>query len=162
MGIFNSRSRRDGIAAVELGLAAPILISLCIGISDFSVVYHKQLQLSSALTAAGEYAFNKGQSESGTTLTSDVTSFLQNASWVTLSAVQVTINGGGVASDDYCASGSPAVFSGPYSPGFVCPDGSTAGQFISLSASYTYTPTFRANTAFLPHSFTQTLLVRLQ
>jgi Flp pilus assembly protein TadG len=162
MGIFNSTSRRDGVAAVELGIVAPMLITLCLGISDFSVVYHKQLQLSQALTAGGEYAFNKGQNESGSALTTDVASFVQTISGVTPSSVQATINGGLVAADFYCVSGSPPTYTGPYTAGAACTDGSTAGQFISITASYTYTPIFRANKAFLPSTFTQTILVRLQ
>jgi Flp pilus assembly protein TadG len=153
---------RAGVASVELGMVAPTLITLCVAITDFSVVYHKQLQLSSALTAAAEYAFARGQSETGTTLASDVGSFIQAVSAVSLSSVTTNFNGGLVATGYYCVSGSPAIYSGPYTSGAACADGSTAGQFISISASYSYTPMFAANKAFLPGSYTQSVVVRLQ
>ncbi len=162
MRIFKGQRAGRGVASLELGLVAPTLITICIGISDFSVVYHKQLQLSSALAAGAEYAFNKGQSESGTTLSNDVASFVQAISAVTLSSVTSSVNGGNIATDYYCVSGSPPTFGGPYSSGASCADGSTAGQFISITGSYTYTPTFRANKAFLPGTFTQSVIVRLQ
>jgi Flp pilus assembly protein TadG len=162
MALFKTLARTAGVASVELGVAAPVLITLCVGVCDFSLVYHRQLQLSAALGAGAEYAFTQGQKETGTTLTSDVSSFMQAISAVSLSSVNVSYNGGNVAADYYCVSGSPAVYSGPYSNGASCTDGSTAGQFISITASYTYTPLFSADRAFLPTTFTQSVIVRLQ
>jgi len=162
MGIFRRQWGRSGVASLELGLVAPTLITICIGIADFGIVYHKQLQLSSALAAGALYAFNKGQSESGTTLSNDVASFVQSISAVSLSSVTSSVNGGNVATSYYCVSGNPATYSGPYSAGASCADGSTAGQFISISATYSYSPIFRANKAFLPGSFTQSVITRLQ
>jgi Flp pilus assembly protein TadG len=159
---FRRISRREGVASVELGLVAPTLITLCVAISDFSIVYHKQLQLSSALTAAAEYAFARGQSETGTALASDVASFTQAISAVSLGSVTANFNGGLAATNYYCVTGSPATYSGPYSSGATCPDGSTAGQFVSISATYSYTPMFGANKAFLPGTYTQSVIVRLQ
>jgi Flp pilus assembly protein TadG len=159
---FRQTLGRRGVASVELGLVAPTLITMCVAISDFSIVYHKQLQISSALTAAGEYAYTKGQSETGTALASDVASFLQAISAVNLSSASASFNGGLNAADYYCVSGSPATYSGPYNIGSTCTDGSTAGQFISISATYSYTPMFGANKAFLPGTYTQSVIVRLQ
>ncbi len=162
MSLLKALAKSSGVASVELGVAAPVLITLCVGVCDFSLVYHRQLQLSAVLGAGAEYAFTQGQSESGTTLTSDVTSFVQAISSISLSSVNASYNGGNAAGNYYCVSGSPAVFSGPYSSGASCTDGSTAGKFISISASYTYTPLFSADTAFLPTTFTQSVIVRLQ
>lgn len=159
---FKGYRARRGVAALELGLVSPILITMLVGVSDFSIVYHKQLQLSSALLAGSEYAQNKGQSETGTTLSNDVANFVQTISNVTLSSVTSSVNGGLIATDYYCVSGNPATYTGPYSNGALCTDGSTAGQFISISGSYTYTPIFRANRAFLPGTFTQSVIIRLQ
>jgi len=162
MRSFRKRRERHGVASLELGLAAPVLVTMCIAIADFSFVYHKELQLSSVLTAGAEYAFNKGQSESGTTLSTDVTNFVQAITGVTLSSVTSSVNGGNVAADYYCVTGYPATYSGPYSSGATCTDGSTAGQFISITGSFTYTPIFSPNKKFLPGTFTQSVIVRLQ
>jgi Flp pilus assembly protein TadG len=153
---------RRGVASLELGLVAPVLITICIAVTDFSIVYHKELQLSSVLTAGLEYAFNKGQSETGTTLSSDVAGFVQTISGVNLSSVTSSVNGGKIATDYYCLTGYPATYSGPYGSGTLCTDGSTAGQFISITASFTYTPIFSPDKAFLPGTFTQTTYTRLQ
>jgi hypothetical protein len=153
-----------GIAALELGLLAPVLILLIVAMSDFSMVYHKQMQLSAALTAGAEYAFTTGQTESGTTLTTDVTNFVKTVSAVTLSSASASYNGGLIAADYYCVKGSPPTYSGPYVSGFLCVDGSgsTAGKYISISGSFTYTAIFAADQHFFPTAFTQTVLVRLQ
>lgn len=158
------RGLRSGVAAMELGLVAPVLILLLVAMSDFSVVYHKEMQLSAALAAGAEYAFTTGQTESGTTLTTDVSNFVNAVSAVTLSSVTSTYNGGLIAADYYCVKGSPAVYSGPYISGYPCTDGSgsTAGRYISISGSFAYTAIFKTDAKFLPTSFSQSVLVRLQ
>jgi hypothetical protein len=161
---FGRGAARAGVAAMELGLVAPVPILLLVAMSDFSMVYHKQLQLSAALAAGAVYAFTAGQTESGTALTGDVTNFVNTVSAVTLSSVSATYNGGLVASGYYCVKGSPPVYSGPYISGFPCLDGSggTAGKYISISGSFTYTAIFKVDSKFFPSAFTQTVLVRLQ
>jgi hypothetical protein len=166
MPLTNARpaSCNAGVAALELGLLAPVLIVLLIAMSDFSVVYHKQMQLSAALAAGAEYAFTAGQTETGAALTSDVTNFVNTVSAVTLSSVSASYNGGLIAADYYCVKGSPPAYSGPYVSGYPCADGSgsTAGKYISISGSFTYTAIFHADQHFFPTAFTQTVLVRLQ
>ncbi len=141
---------------------APVLLVFFTGITDLSMIFHKQLQLSSALTSGGEYGFTQGQSESGATLTADVINFVQTLSGSTLSSVTAAYNNGLVAADDYCVSGSPAVYTGPYAAGTVCADGSTAGKFLSITATFTYTAMFKADRAFFANSFSQSVVVRLQ
>jgi len=41
----------------------------------------------------------------------------------------------------------------------MCADGSTASQFVSISAAYSYKPMFAENKAFLPSSFTQSIVI---
>lgn len=155
---------RSGVAAMELGLVAPVLILLLVAMADFSVVFHKEMQLSAALAAGAEYAFTAGQTESGTALTTDVSNFVNTISAVTLSSVSSSYNGGLIAADYYCVKGSPPVYSGPFLSGYPCTDGSgsTAGRYISISGSFTYTPIFKTDSKFLPTTFSQSVLVRLQ
>jgi len=166
MPIIQARqpSSHAGVAALELGLLAPVLILLLVAMSDFSLVYHKQMQLSAALAAGAAYSFTAGQTESGTVLTADVTNFVNTVSAVTLSSVSATYNGGMIAADYYCVKGSPPVYTGPYVSGYPCADGSgsTAGKYISISGSFTYTAIFTVDQRFFPAAFTQTVLVRLQ
>jgi Flp pilus assembly protein TadG len=155
-------SGRSGVASVEMAMVAPVLITLCAGISDCSLVYHGKLALSAALESASEYAFNKGQSETGSALTTDVTSFLTAESSIALSAVSVNYYGGATSTSYYCVS-TAGVFTGGYTQGASCSDGSgsTAGQYVTISGSFAYKAVFPVDTSFMPTSFSQTVIVRL-
>jgi Flp pilus assembly protein TadG len=153
---------RSGTAAIELGIIAPVLVALSAGISDFSLVYHKELQLSSTLSSAGEYAFNKGQSETGSTLTTDVTTFVTTITPTPLSALTITYYGGTTATSYYCVSTTGALTAN-YTKGEACTDGSgsVAGQFITISGSFAYSAVFPVDSAWLPKTYTQAVIVRL-
>jgi len=153
---------RAGVAAMEMGLVSPVLIAFCAGIADCSLVFHDKLQLSSALTAGAEYAFTKGQSETGTTLANDVTGFISTVSSINLSAVSTTYYGGTTSTSYYCVSTS-GVFTGSYTKGASCTDGSgsVAGQYVSISGSFAYKAVFPVDKSFMPTSFSQSIIVRL-
>jgi Flp pilus assembly protein TadG len=156
---------KSGAGALELGLVAPFLTALCVGIADFGFAYEKQLQLSGVVDAGAQYAFTEGQTETGTALDNDVSGFLSAITPLPLSAVTIVFNNNDAnASDYYCLNGNPATYTGPYSRGTSCADGSgsTAGQYVSVSASFTYTPLFPADKLFFSKPFTQTVYVRLQ
>jgi len=155
---------RAGVAAVEFGLLAPFLFALCAGLADFGFAFHNQLQLSSTLAAAAQYAFTQGQSESGSTLTSDVAGFVNNVSPIKLSSATASYNHGLSASSCYCVDGSPPVYTGPVTCGAACTDGSgsTAGKYVSISGSFSYTPIFPLDQVFFGGAFTQTVTARLQ
>ncbi len=152
----------SAVAAVEMALIAPVLIALSAGISDCSLAFHEKLQLSSVLTASAEYAFNKGQSETGSTLTADVTSFINKTSPIALSPLTVTMYGGTTSTSYYCVS-TTGVFTSSYTKGAACTDGSgaVAGQFIAISGSFAYKAAFPVDKGFMPTSFTQSVIVRL-
>ena len=61
---------RQGTAAVELALVAPMLLTLVAGIIDFARVYHDEIELSSAVAAAAQYALNNASSINSTSVTS--------------------------------------------------------------------------------------------
>ena len=155
---------RRGTAAMELALVAPVLLTFCICVADFSFVYHNQLQLSAALAAGAQFAFSAGQTESGATLPADVVNFVQAVSPVPLSSTSASYNNGLSATSSYCVKGYPAVFTGPFASGTACTDGSgsTAGRYVSISASFTYTAVFQPDQIFFSRPITQTVLTRLQ
>lgn len=152
-----------GVAALELALILPFLAALAVGVADFSFAYHKQLQLTSTLAAAAEYAFTKGQSETGSTLTTDVTNFINAISPFTLTTAQTVYNNGdNSATNCYCVSGNPAAYTGPTTCGSTCADSSTAGKFVAMTGGFTYTPLFVADAVFFRNAISQTVTVRLQ
>ncbi len=164
MAHLGGGSGRAGVAALEFALLVPVLAALFLGVADFSTAYHYQMQLSSALAAGAQYAFTKGQGESGTALTTDVTNFITSVSAVHLSSVTASYNNGQSATSCYCVSGSPAVYTGPLTCGTACTDGSgsTAGKYVSISGGFSYTAMFSVDQVFFANPLVQTVTVRLQ
>lgn len=158
------RQARRGIAAVEFALLAPVLILLVLGIADLGLLIHERAQLSQVLTAGAQYAFRQGQTESGSTLTADVTSFIGTLSPVTLSSLSATYNGGLESGSCYCVYGSSPVYTGPLTCGATCTDssGSTAGKFVAITAEISPTPLFSLDAYFMPDTLSATVTVRLQ
>ena len=158
------RRGKAGVAALELALVAPVFTTLLVGVADFSLAYHQQLQLSAAVSAGALYAFTQGQSVSGSTLTTDVKNFVNAVSAVSLTSVTVKYNNGLVAANCYCVHGATPTYSGALACGAACVDGSgsTAGKFVSISAVITYTAKFPPDQAFFPNPFTRSVTVRLQ
>jgi Flp pilus assembly protein TadG len=157
------RSRNAGVAATEFALVAPFFVAIIVAITDFTMVYHQQLQLGSVLAAAAEYGFSQGQTLSGSTLTTAITTFISAVTPITLHTVSASYNNSD-ASGCYCVSGSPAAFTGPLTCGATCTDGSgsTAGQYIVISASFSYAALFPPDQAMFASSYSQTVLARLK
>jgi Flp pilus assembly protein TadG len=143
---------------------APLFVALLLGVSDLTMAFHRQLQLSSALAAGAQYAFVHGQTETGSTLTTDVTNFVNAISPFTLTTVTSNYNNGLSTTSCYCVSGTTPTYSDTMTCGATCTDGSgsTAGKFVSISGKFTYTPLFSLDSAFFANPFTQTVTVRLQ
>jgi Flp pilus assembly protein TadG len=161
-GGLGRRPPDAGVAAMELGMVAPVLVALCMGIWDFGRVYMAQLQLSTALASGTEFAFAQGQSASGTALTTAVQSFVQTVSPVSLSTIAVSYNNGLGASNYYCVSGAPATYTLATSSTTACADGSMPGKFVSISGSFTFSPLFAPDQFLLPSTVTQSVVVRVQ
>jgi Flp pilus assembly protein TadG len=158
-----SRRRDAGGAAPEFALLAPIFVAILVAITDFTMVYHRQLQLGSVLAAAAEYGFTKGQTESGATLTTDITTFISAVSPITLTNVSASYNMADTTGC-YCVKGSPYTFTGPATCGATCTDGSgsTAGQYLVISGAFSYTALFPPDQAMFASSYSQTVLARLK
>jgi Flp pilus assembly protein TadG len=169
------KSSRAGVAAMEFALVTPVLVWLFIGVADFSMAYHDQLEVSSALSAGAEYAFTQGQTTSQTvqTLDTNVQNFVTNVIGLNLkgasSTVSVAYNNGLTSTSStlssascYCVSGSPATYTASASCGAACGDGSTSGTWVSITGSFTYTPMFAGDSIFFPSALSQTIVVRLK
>lgn len=160
-GHFAKTPPNAGAAAVELALVLPFYVVLLLGIADFGLAYHNELQLSAALAAGAHYAFRQGQTESGSTLTDDVTTFVSAISPVRLTSVMASYNNGLTVTNCYCVSGTAPVYAAT-TCGATCADGSTSGRFIAITASFTYTAMAVANRVFFASPLSQSVTVRLQ
>ena len=158
------RHEERGVAALEFALVVPFLVLVLIGVIDLSFLIHNRMQLSQTLTAAAQYAFHQGQSESGNTLSVDVKNFVTNTSPMTISSLSVSYNGGNSADSCYCVNGAAAVYTGPLLCGAACTDGSgaTAGKFLSIAATISPTPFFALDRYFFPSLLGSSVTVRLK
>lgn len=133
---------RDGIAAVEFGLIAPIFVWLLGLLIDFAVAFNMQLQLASSVHAAAQVAFAQGQWVTRTTASSLITAVstvATTAAGATPVTVQVLVNNaadGSNADNYYCVSGGKApVWSSTGTSSVICSGALYSGKFVSISVS---------------------------
>ncbi len=150
-----SARQRSGIAAVEFALIAPVLFFLLIVMLDFSYAYNVRLKVINAVTAASQFAFQKGKAV--TTATSET--FLNDVRNVvtqmvrTRDAPQVTVlfnnaENGSTVSNYYCLSGSPATWSSTGSAQKSCGGSIMSGKFVTISVTSNAPTLFSVNPVF--------------
>lgn len=145
-GSIFGRDRR-GIAAVEFALVAPFLIATAVGLTDIGFGLYRAMQVDDAAHAGMRYALVHGYDAGAiSTQVAAVDGFAITAS---------------PAPERYCgcptASGVDAATCDTF-----CPDGSTTGAYVSVSASATYVPPI--SFPMIPESFAlrSTAVARLQ
>lgn len=153
-----------GVAAVEFALVLPIFGVLLAGIVDLGNVLYARFRLDSAVSAAADYVEVNASSVSstgGATLAVNAATIVQSSQGSSWANASVTINNGPVATINngnttssgtaanadscYCPTyaGGATTWGGAVSCGSACPTGSTtAGKFVTITASRTYTPLF--------------------
>jgi Flp pilus assembly protein TadG len=153
-----------GVAAVEFALILPVFGVLLAGVVDLGNVLYMRFRLDSAVAAAADYVEVNASSVSstgGATLASNAATIAQSsqgAGWAnasviinngpssTISSGNTTAGGTAVNADScYCptySAGNPTWGAG-VSCGSACPTTSTtAGKFVTITASRTYAPLF--------------------
>jgi Flp pilus assembly protein TadG len=157
--------RRDGTAAVELALISPMLMILLAGIIDFGRVYREEIELSSAVAAASQYALlnvaniNSTNAASLATTLSGIVANTNGAAWA---GSTVTVNDGAtsaVAGGVPTASGTAANANSCWCPtgassawtwgsaatcGSACAGGTLAGKFVTIAGTRQFTAIFTA------------------
>lgn len=154
---------RAGVAAVEFAMVMPIFGLLLAGVVDLGNVLYIRFRLDSAVSAAADYVLVNAASVSstgGATLAGNAATVVQSsqgASWANATVVinngpTSTINNGtatagGTASGAdscYCPtySGGTTTWGAAMSCGAACSSAGTAGKFVTITASRTYTPVF--------------------
>jgi hypothetical protein len=86
-----------GTAAVELALISPMLLILFAGVIDFGRVYHDEIELSSAVAAAGQYALLNAaniNSAGAASLAGTISGIVSNGNGVGWASASVTVNAG--------------------------------------------------------------------
>ena len=141
------RFATSGTAAIEFGIAAPLLLILIAGVAEVGYAAYQAMQVQNAVEAGALYAAKYGWDSS-------------RISTAVLSATGAT----GIT-----ASPSPAQFCGCPSVGGIaavlctstCVDGSSPGQYVQINATATRQSLIPSGGLALPATFTARSIVRL-
>jgi Flp pilus assembly protein TadG len=145
---------RRAVAAVEFALTAPLLMIALAGATDYGYREWSRSCLANAVAQGAYYAFLTGPTVSGTA----VQLMVQKASSLSGVAIRRVPT---VAC--YCPSGSPAALGTPVgSCTAACPDGTTPGTYLAISATYTLTPFIPSYSGLSGATITEAVTVRLQ
>jgi Flp pilus assembly protein TadG len=159
------RARHDsGMAALEFALLAPVFFVLFAGMTDLGHGLYMRVRLEAAVAAGINYALvnaNKVDSTSnGTNLAEAIATLVTTSNAGKMPAATVVLNNGqmvqvvkgvqtvsGTAANAdrcYCPTGSPSnwTWGSAVSCATTCTGGGTSGKFVTVTASYSFTPLF--------------------
>jgi Flp pilus assembly protein TadG len=159
---MNLKQDRSGVAALETALLAPLLVTLLIGITDFSMALLSRAQIARALAGSAEYATLAGQGGVATTATiaANAKTLAGSVTNAFLGKPTVTsLLNNGAASGAKCCPG--ASWSCSTSAGFTCADGATPGIYLKVSVSYPFNPFWSADTWLLGLTLTDSVVAPL-
>lgn len=156
-------TRRDATAAVELALVAPLMLTLLAGIIDFARVYDQEIELSSAVASAAEYALINAaniNSTNAASLAATLSGIVANTNGAAWAGATVTVNGGATsavtngtttpsgtaanANSCWCPGGSSAAWSWGTAAtcGSACAGGTLAGKFVTIAGTRAFSAIF--------------------
>jgi Flp pilus assembly protein TadG len=148
---------------VELALVAPMMLILLAGIIDFARVYDQELELSTAVAAAAEYALINAaniNSASAATLAATLSGIVANSNGAAWAGATVTVNDGATsavangtttssgtatnANSCWCPTGNSTTWAwgAAVTCGSACAGGTLAGKFVSISGTRSFTAIF--------------------
>ncbi|HEX3537438.1 MAG TPA: TadE/TadG family type IV pilus assembly protein [Stellaceae bacterium] len=119
---------RDGVAAVEFGLLAPMLLLIVAASLDLGLAYSAQIKVQQAAQAGAQYALLHGFDS--TKITTAVTS-----------ATSLSVNATPAPTQQCgCLTGSTVTLSGTPPCLVTCGNGVTPGTYVQVNAQASYTP----------------------
>jgi Flp pilus assembly protein TadG len=123
------RQSRRGSAAIEFAIACPVMLLFFGGLVDYGLATWDKSILANAVAQGAYYAYATGVKNVTAT---GIQSLVQNST--ALSGVNANVTGLGAC---YCITGSPLALA-TATCNSTCADSTTAGVFVSISATYTY------------------------
>ena len=174
--------QRRSVAALEFALLAPTFVMAFAGVADIGFALYRWSELEQSLALGSNYALmnkTKVNSSNGQTLADNIATMVATSNSDMTASSTVIVNNGptatvtnagtpansGTASNAnsyYCLIGSPASWTwgtGYSSNTQSCSGGTQAGQFVTLTVSYTYTPFF--NYGFINGAMTDGAVVQV-
>ncbi len=150
-GAFRDNDR--AVAMVEFAMIAPVLALLVAGAAVYGFREWSRSCLANAVAQGAYYAFRTGPNVSAT----NVQTLVQSASSLTgVSIHRIT------APACYCPSGTPASLGSVVTCGLTCTDGTTAGKYLAITATYSLVSFFPSYTGLGNQTLTESVTVRLQ
>ena len=151
--LTSPRVRSRGTAALEFALVCPVLLLMLGGLSDYALLIWTKNRLADGVAQAAQYAFITGISVTS----AGISSVVQNAA----SLPSAVVNTPSPITACYCvtSAGSPAQVQ---TCGQPCPDQSTPGTYVSISATYQYQPLMPLLSLMTSPQISESAFVRLQ
>lgn len=154
-------TERRALAALEFAVACPLLVIMLGGAADYGLAQYYRSNLAFAMEAGAEYAYLKGSAVTNANIQSVITDAmnLPAGASANLSFTFTPSSAPGY----YCVTvtgGVPALTNS--TSGASCTDGTTAGLYIKVQATYTNTGIMSGFMATLSQPITETVLVRVK
>lgn len=131
----------SGVAAIEFAIVVPFLLFGLVGVVDLGIGIYRNMDVQNAAQAGAQYAaMNASQSFNPSKVSAAVTNATPYAS-IAASPAPVQFYG--------CATTTGIT---SVSSGSTCSNGTTAGTYVTVSASATYYPNLLYS-SFFPKSF---------
>lgn len=154
----------NGVAALELALIAPILLTIAGGLADFGLAFGDRTQLAHAVANGAAYAFATQETSGsiGSVSASSVQAAVQASTALSSVAVAVAGPEPGCVQTNRTASPPTStlnVVSAAY--GTPCPNGNPVGTYMVITATYTYRPLMPFYSTLASQTITASATVRL-
>jgi Flp pilus assembly protein TadG len=124
-----------GVSAIEFGLAAPVFLAALSPVVDLGLAFSQQLRVNQAVEAGTQYASTNAYN--GSTWSTNVQNAMTNATTLPISPSVGSETCGCPNSVNTAivtnSNGTPPSCTG------TCPDSSSPGYYVTISASLTYT-----------------------
>ncbi len=159
LAFFRGRAAaRRATAALEFAMATPLLVVMLGGAADYGLAQFYRTNLANAVEAGCEYAYLTSQA-GGTVTTANIQTVVTNAMFLPAGGaanLSITVTG----PKGYCVTGTGPTMSAA-TAGSTCSDGSTAGTYVVISATYTTNGLMNGFMAATTNAMTESATVRL-
>ncbi len=145
-------AERRGVAALELAIAFPVVLLVFGNIVDYGLMMRQHAQLATGVGNAAGYASLAGMGVSSATL--------QTVAAASSGLAGVSASATGAAC--YCPSGTPRKLGAAVACNSTCADGTAAAAYVTITASYIYTPFFPGLNGMSQQTLTHTAAAMVQ
>jgi Flp pilus assembly protein TadG len=136
----------DGVAAIEFAITGMVFLMIVAATVDIGLLLFTQSELDAAVSAGAEYAANSAalvaSNPSGLNDNiADIVSDANGSGWATST---VDVNNANDSTGCYCPTGTPGnwTWGSTVTCGSACTGGGVGGQFVTITASRSFSPMF--------------------